>query len=340
MLALKFRKSTCLLFSLLSLPSVSLGIEISGYVKNQGQGPIVATVYINDDFEFKTDINGYFAGEVPAGQLAIYAEATTENVTSKSLRRNFYATSNTEVRLTVRPLRSVTISTEAPSNAFGLWLSIFEAVTPGEELSKESIECCSLITTTPSGQISYTTTHELPEGVYRAQLRAQWPEQEDNTFISWIGFEVTENENIFKITTEDRYTLYPLAERSVDPSKVTFENDIETGYIKIIGEKASASAAMPLSLLNVQTGHYTWGSSHADGSFELLINGQEGSEYVIYQRGIVDGWRNYQLGAGTHLRIPFTSNSANKFSTEHALSSSNNSPTKKSDADFNLLINN
>ena len=333
MLVAKFRNSVCLLVSLLFLPSMSLSIEISGYVKDQMQGPVAATVYINDDFSFETDANGYFAGEVPAGQLAIYAEATRENATLKSLRRNFYATNNTEVRLTVSPLRSVTILAELPSNAYGPWLRIFEAVTPSDEILKGDLQAGPMVVTS-LGQISYTKTYELPEGIYRAQVRANWPEQEDNVFISWIGFEVKENDNFFKLTTEDRYTLYPLAERSVDPSKVTFKNDIETGYIKIIGGKKSASAAMPLSLLNLQTGHYTWGSSHADGSFELLINGQEGSEYVIYQRGMVDGWQNYQLGAGAHLRIPFTSNSANKFSTEHALSSSNNSPTKKSDADL------
>ena len=64
MLAPKFQNSACLLFSLLFLPSVSLGIEISGYVKNPAQGSVAATVYINDDFEFNTDINGYFADAI------------------------------------------------------------------------------------------------------------------------------------------------------------------------------------------------------------------------------------------------------------------------------------
>ena len=56
---------------------------------------------------------------------------------------------------------------------------------------------------------------------------------------------------------------------------------------------------MALSILNLQTGHYTWGSSLADGSFELLLNGQPGSEYAIYQRCRLMAWKNYQFGVGT-----------------------------------------
>lgn len=323
---------SCLsLFGFYLMGASSYGIEISGILMNALQEPIDGVVFLNEELEILAGADGRFSGEVPVGQLSIYAENKTKSIVQKSLVNSFYAGIDTEVRLTVKPVRTVTIKTELPLLASGPWLSIFEAVTPGAEISATDLQVLPM-TTLPSGQSSYSKNFELPDGVYRAQVRARWPNHEEETYIAWIGFEVTEKQNIFTITEDNRYSLYPIKERPVDQAKVTFNKDNSDGYLKVIGSEDAALPAMALTILNLQTGHYTWGSSQGDGSFELLINGQEGSEFAIYQRGMVDGWQNFQLGVGTNLSVPYEIDSEYKFSTEHSLSPFNSSPTNKTHA--------
>ena len=312
----------------------SYGIEISGILMNSLEEPVEGVVFINGELEVLAGVDGRFSGEIPVGQVSIYAESNTGNENQKSLIDSFYAGVDTEVRLRVKPLRTVTITTELPLQASGPWLSIFEAVTPGTQISSTDLQVLQM-TTLPSGQSSYTKNFELPDGIYRAQVRARWPNHEDGAYVAWIGFEVTELQNRFVITEEDRYSTYPIKERPVDSAMVIFEKDNLNGYLKVIGSENAAMPAMALTILNLQTGHYTWGSSRGDGSFELLINGQEGSEFAIYQRGMVDGWQNFQLGVGTNLRVPYEIDSKDRFSTEHSLSAFNSSPTNKAQA--NLL---
>ena len=144
-------------------------------------------------------------------------------------------------------------------------------------------------------------SYDLPEGVYRALLSAQTEVSGEN-FIAWSGFEVTGETKEVTITPQDEYSSYPAEVRIIDPAKIVISSDELEGYLTIRGIQGAASPNMALTILNLQTGHYTWGSSKDDGSFELLLNGQPGSEYAIYQRAEIDGWNNYQLGVGTTIQ--------------------------------------
>jgi hypothetical protein len=64
----------------------------------------------------------------------------------------------------------------------------------------------------------------------------------------------------------------------------------------------------------------------------MLLNGQPGSEYAIYQRSEIDYWKNYQLGVGTTVKAPFDQTKRSSFSTEHSISDTGFSPNNFDDA--------
>ena len=167
--------------------------------------------------------------------------------------------------------------------------------------------------------------------MYRVSLSAQTGKNGEQ-FIAWSGFEVTSETTSVTVNAEDEYFSYPSDLKIIDPAKISFSPDDLVGYLVISGSQGAASPTMALSILNLQTGHYTWGSSLADGSFEMLLNGQPGSEYAIYQRSEIDYWKNYQLGVGTTVKAPFDQTKRSSFSTEHSISDTGFSPNNFDDA--------
>ena len=117
-------------FFALSVSSSTLAVQLSGIVANQNGDTVAATVYVNGNVFATADVDGYFAGDIAAGEIQIHAELTDENEKLVSLSRTFKADTDTEARLTVRPLRRLIIKNELPENTFGPWLHIFEAITP------------------------------------------------------------------------------------------------------------------------------------------------------------------------------------------------------------------
>jgi len=327
-------KNTKLLLAaiLFSQTNAIFAIEISGYVIRKNEEPSPASIYINGEEIAVASASGYFEGEVPEGDLAIYAEVNLPNGTERSIPRTINVSANTIVQLTVAPLRTVTINVSASVNEYGdsplRRLVIFEAVTPSREIARNDLQIIPTTNLPGFGSV-HAKQFELPEGVYRALLRVgDYSEEWD----VWKGFQITSETKEVNISVDDKYSSYPATSRIIDPSKIVFKSDELKGYLVVTGNKKAASPNMALSILNLQTGHYTWGSSLADGSFELLLNGQPGSEYAIYQRAEVDGWNNYQLGVGTTVRAPFSSLKNENFSTEHSISDSSSSPNNFADA--------
>ncbi|MDB4004091.1 hypothetical protein N9513_06390 [Gammaproteobacteria bacterium] len=309
------------------------GVEISGYVKRSTTGPSPASVYANGAKIATASDSGYFQGEVAEGNLEIYAELSLPSGVERSLPKQIYISADTMVQLNIAPLRRVTINSELPTGTYGPWLAIFEAVTPSEALFRTDLQILP-ISTLPSGGYSHRKSYDLPEGVYRAGLSAQTGVSGER-FVAWAGFEVTSETKEITITPKDEYSSYPTETRIIDPARIDFSPDELEGYLTIRGNQGAASPNMALTILNLQTGHYTWGSSKDDGSFALILNGQPGSEYAIYQRSEIDGLNNYQLGVGTTIRAPFNSPNNLEFSTEHSASNTNHTPNNPSDS--NLL---
>jgi hypothetical protein len=270
-------------------------IEISGNVIRKNKEASPASVYINGEEFAVASASGYFEGEIPAGDLTIFAEINLPNGTERSILRTINVSADTTVQLTVAPLRTVTINTSASVNEYGdpmlRRLSIYEAVTPSVAILQTDVQQIPITDFSGIGSV-HAKQFELPEGVYRARLRVG-----DNSgdYDVWKGFQITSETKEVNISVDDKYSSYPATSRIIDPSKVVFKSDELKGYLVITGEKKAASPNMALSILNLQTGHHTWGSSLADGSFELLINGQPGSEYTIYQRAKVDGWERGRI---------------------------------------------
>ncbi|MDA8617201.1 hypothetical protein N9M23_02880 [Gammaproteobacteria bacterium] len=309
-------------------------IEISGNVIRKNKEASPASVYINGEEFAVASASGYFEGEIPAGDLTIFAEINLPNGTERSIPRTINVSADTTVQLTVAPLRTVTINTSASVNEYGdpmlRRLSIYEAVTPSVAILQTDVQQIPITDFSGIGSV-HAKQFELPEGVYRARLRVG-----DNSgdYDVWKGFQITSETKEVNISVDDKYSSYPATSRIIDPSKVVFKSDELKGYLVITGEKKAASPSMALSILNLQTGHYTWGSSLADGSFELLINGQPGSEYTIFQRAKVDGWDNYRLGVGTTITAPFSSVKTHSFATEHLIYDPGFSPRNLVDANL------
>jgi hypothetical protein len=309
-------------------------IEISGNVIRKNKEASPASVYINGEEFAVASASGYFEGEIPAGDLTIFAEINLPNGTERSILRTINVSADTTVQLTVAPLRTVTINTSASVNEYGdpmlRRLSIYEAVTPSVAILQTDVQQIPITDFSGIGSV-HAKQFELPEGVYRARLRVG-----DNSgdYDVWKGFQITSETKEVNISVDDKYSSYPATSRIIDPSKVVFKSDELKGYLVITGEKKAASPSMALSILNLQTGHHTWGSSLADGSFELLINGQPGSEYTIYQRAEVDGWDNYRLGVGTTIAAPFSSVKTHSFATEHLIYDPGFSPRNLVDANL------
>ena len=307
------------------------GVEISGYVKRSTTGPSPASVYANGAKIATASDSGYFQGEVAEGNLEIYAELSLPSGVERSVPKQIYISADTMVQLNIAPLRRVTINSELPAGTYGPWLTIFEAVTPSDvSLFNTDLQILP-ISTFPSGGYSHRKSYDLPEGVYRARLSAG-NGVSDERYIAWVGFEVTSETKEITITPQDEYSSYPTEARIIDPARVDFSPDELEGYLRIRGSQGAASPSMALTILNLQTGHYTWGSSKDDGSFSLLLNGQPGSEYAIYQRPEIDGWNNYTFGVGTTIRAPFNSPNSLEFSTEHSASNTNHVPNNPSDS--------
>ena len=325
-------RNTTLIFAVICILQANAisAIEISGYVIRKNQEPSPASVYINGEEIAVASASGYFEGEVPEGDLTIFAEISLPNGTERSVPRTITVSADTTVQLTVAPLHSVTINSELPAGTYGPWLRIYQAVTPSEQLIATDLQVLPQ-TALPTGGYSHKKEYDLPEGVYRVSLSAQTGKNGEQ-FIAWSGFEVTSETTSVTVNAEDEYFSYPSDLQIIDPAKINFVPDDLAGYLVISGSQGAASPAMALSILNLQTGHYTWGSSLADGSFELLLNGQPGSEYAIYQRSAVDYWKNYQLGVGTTVKAPFDSTKRENFSTEHSISNAGFSPNNFVDA--------
>ena len=325
-------RNTTLIFAVICILQANAisAIEISGYVIRKNQEPSPASVYINGEEIAVASASGYFEGEVPEGDLTIFAEISLPNGTERSVPRTITVSADTTVQLTVAPLHSVTINSELPAGTYGPWLRIYQAVTPSEQLIATDLQVLPQ-TALPTGGYSHKKEYDLPEGVYRVSLSAQTGKNGEQ-FIAWSGFEVTSETTSVTVNAEDEYFSYPSDLQIIDPSKIDFGPDDLAGYLVISGSQGAASPAMALSILNLQTGHYTWGSSLADGSFEMLLNGQPGSEYAIYQRSAVDYWENYQLGVGTTVKAPFDSTKRENFSTEHSISNAGFSPNNFVDA--------
>ena len=310
--------------------NVIFGIEISGFVIRNSPGPSPASVYANGTRIAVASDDGYFLGEVTESNIEIYAELNLANGIERSIPRQINVSTDTTVQLNIAPLRTITINSELPAGTYGPWLRIYEAVTPSESLFNTNLQILPL-STLPSGGYSHQKSYDLPEGVYRALLSAQTEVSGEN-FIAWSGFEVTGETKEVTITPQDEYSSYPAEGRIIDPAKIVISSEELEGYLTIRGIQGAASPNMALTILNLQTGHYTWGSSKDDGSFELLLNGQPGSEYAIYQRAEIDGWNNYQLGVGTTIQAPFNSTNSHAFSTEHSVSNTNHTPNNPSDS--------
>ena len=97
----------------------SFGVEISGYVKRNTSDPSPASVYVNGAKIATASASGYFEGEVPEGELTIFAEINLPNATERSLPRTINVSEDTTVQLTVAPLRTVTINVSASVNEYG-----------------------------------------------------------------------------------------------------------------------------------------------------------------------------------------------------------------------------
>ena len=325
-------KNATLIFTVICILQANAvsAIEVNGYVIRKNQEPSPASVYINGEEIAVASASGYFEGEVPEGALTIFAEINLPSGTERSVPRTITVSADTTVQLTVAPLHSVTINSELPAGTYGPWLRIYQAVTPSEQLTATDLQVLPQ-TALPTGGYSHKKEYDLPEGVYRVSLSAQTGKNGEQ-FIAWSGFEVTSETTSVTVNAEDEYFSYPSDLQIIDPAKIDFGPDDLAGYLVISGRQGAASSAMALSILNLQTGHFTWGSSLADGSFELLLNGQPGSEYAIYQRSAVDYWKNYQLGVGTTVKAPFDSTKRENFSTEHSISNAGFSPNNFVDA--------
>ncbi len=313
----------------------SFGVEISGYVKRNTSDPSPASVYVNGAKIATASASGYFEGEVPEGELTIFAEINLPNATERSLPRTINVSEDTTVQLTVAPLRTVTINVSASVNEYGdsplRRLFLFEAVTPSREIVRTDLQIIPTTNLPGFGRV-HAKQFELPEGVYRAYLRVgDYSEEWDVR----TGFQITSETKEINISVDEKYSSYPAEVKIIDPARIDFSPDELEGYLTIRGNQGAASPNMALTILNLQTGHYTWGSSKDDGSFALILNGQPGSEYAIYQRSEIDGWNNYQLGVGTTIRAPFNSPNNLEFSTEHSASNTNHTPNNPSDS--NLL---
>ena len=320
-----------LLVSILILQTnLVFGIEISGFVIRSTVGPSPASVYANGTRIAVASDSGYFQGEVTEGNIEIYAELNLANGVERSIPRQVNLFTDTKLQLYIAPVHRVTINSELPAGTYGPWLTIYEAVTPSERLFNTDLQILPL-STLPSGGYSHKASYDLPEGVYRALLSAQTGVSGER-YNAWAGFEVTSETKEITITPQDEYSSYPAEVRIIDPARIDFSPDELEGYLTIHGNQGAASPNMALTILNLQTGHYTWGSSRDDGSFALVLNGLPGSEYAIYQRPEIDGWNNYQLGVGTTIRAPLDSPNSLEFSTEHSASNTNHTPNNPSDA--------
>lgn len=313
--------ATLLLFF---ISNIATAIEISGFVMRKNQEKTGATVYIDGAKIAQADQNGYFSAEVSSGNFIIYAEADLQGQIERSIPRNINFSEDTEVRLKILPLRTVRVSVPASeADRYGSRslkrVRIFEAVTPSTGPFVNDDFQVMAVTEIPGGDVVHSKEYSLPEGVYRAHIRAE-KELFGEEYDVWAGFEVASDTTEVHLSIDEEHFTHPDKTIVIDPSKVEFLEDELDGYLRVQGLEGAALPNMPLSILNLQTGHYTWGSSHENGSFEILINGLAGSEYTIYQRAEVDGWNFYQFGVGTTIRAPVDADSKNFFSTEHSIS--------------------
>ena len=324
-------KNAVLTIGLLLQSSISVAIEVSGFVFNQNLEGAPSTIYINGEEAGLTDQGGYFQVEAPEGQLSIHAATNSAGISSASQVKSFYASEDIEVRLHTAPLRAVTINVAASEDEYGgsdlRRIYISEAVTPSPTIIQEDLQ------TIPPKQLpGFGSVHAkqfvLREGIYRASLRVSKDGSEE--YDVQTGFQISSDTTEIRISVDDKYSSYPASNKIIDPSRVLIEPSELRGYLTIVGKENAATPHMALTVLNVQTGHYTWGSSRSDGSFELTLNGISSSEYTIYQRGKIDGWNNYQLGVGTTIRADLGSSGEYYFSTEHLISGGT-APTNYSD---------
>tara|TARA_B110000967_G_scaffold209744_1_gene267431 strand:- start:841 stop:5004 length:4164 start_codon:yes stop_codon:yes gene_type:complete len=324
-------KNAVLTIGILLQSSISVAIEVSGFVFNQNLEGAPSTIYINGEEAGLTDQGGYFQVEAPEGQLSIHAATNSAGISSASQVKSFYASEDIEVRLHTAPLRAVTINVAASEDEYGgsdlRRIYISEAVTPSPTIIQEDLQ------TIPPKQLpGFGSVHAkqfvLREGIYRASLRVSKDGSEE--YDVQTGFQISSDTTEIRISVDDKYSSYPASNKIIDPSRVLIEPSELRGYLTIVGKENAATPHMALTVLNVQTGHYTWGSSRSDGSFELTLNGISSSEYTIYQRGKIDGWNNYQLGVGTTIRADLGSSGEYYFSTEHLISGGT-APTNYSD---------
>ena len=154
--------------------NVISAIEISGHVIRKNQEPSPASVYINGEEIAVASASGYFEGEVPEGDLTIFAEINLPNGTERSIPRTINVSADTTVQLAVAPLRTVTINVSASVNEYGdsplRRLSMFEAVTPSREIVRTDLQIIPTTNLPGFGRV-HAKQFELPEGVYRAHLR-------------------------------------------------------------------------------------------------------------------------------------------------------------------------
>lgn len=305
--------------------NIAMAVEISGYIVRKNHEKVGATVYIDGEKVAVADQNGYFSGEVSAGNYAIYAEWGSPDRTERSVPRAINFSEDTEVRLTVLPLQSVRLIVPASdADQYGSRalrrVRIYEAVTPSTgPLIEDDFQNIPTSMIHGAGAV-HANEYLLPEGVYRAYIRAARNTGEE--YDVWTGFQVSRTTTDVHLPISDEYFSHPDKTIIIDPSKVEFLDDELDGYLRVRGLAGAASPNMALSILNLQSGHYNWGSSQEDGSFEILINGLAGSEYTLYQRSEIDGWYDYNLGVGTTIRAPADAGLKDFFSTEHSVSNS------------------
>ena len=154
-------RNTTLIFAVICILQANAisAIEISGYVIRKNQEPSPASVYINGEEIAVASASGYFEGEVPEGDLTIFAEIDLPNGTERSVPRTITVSADTTVQLTVAPLHSVTINSELPAGTYGPWLRIYQAVTPSEQLIATDLQVlpqceCGVIATKTAQNIN------------------------------------------------------------------------------------------------------------------------------------------------------------------------------------------
>jgi len=153
--------------------NIAMAVEISGYIVRKNHEKVGATVYIDGEKVAVADQNGYFSGEVSAGNYAIYAEWGSPDRTERSVPRAINFSEDTEVRLTVLPLQSVRLIVPASdADQYGSRalrrVRIYEAVTPSTgPLIEDDFQNIPTSMIHGAGAV-HANEYLLPEGVYRA----------------------------------------------------------------------------------------------------------------------------------------------------------------------------